>query len=173
MTGSIPEDAYSAITVCSHSGRKVMTLEKNEFGQIVGDLSGSIADWTLENLLNVMKLAFAASNSGLGPVFNLDGYHANIDGFNAVYAFATQDDKLQAAALFEDGKMRVKTFAPNEWDIKVTFKTVDAFWKFIFSGGQDILDSLLANDVEVYGNVNYLYKFGFMARDLKERLALK
>lgn len=150
-----------------------MTLDKNVLDQIVGDLSKSIADLTLENLLNGMKLAFDASNSVLGPVFNLDGYHANIDGFNAVYAFATQDDTVQAAALFENGKMSVKTHAPSEWDLKVTFKNVEAFWKFIFSGGQDILDSLLANDVEVYGNVNYLYKFGFMARDLRERLAHK
>lgn len=150
-----------------------MTLEKDEFGKILGDLSGSIADWTLERLLNVMKIAFVASSSGLGSVFNLDGYHANIDGFEAVYAFATQDEKMQAAVVFEDGKMHVKTHAPNEWDIKVTFKDVQAFWKFILSGGQDILDSLLANDVEVYGNLNYLYKFGFMTRDLTQRLGIK
>jgi hypothetical protein len=150
-----------------------MTLEKNLLDQVAGGLSGSIADWTLENLLNAMKLAFDASNSGLGSLVGLQGYHANIEGFNAVYAFATENNAVQAAAIFEDGKMRVKRQAPNEWDIKVTFKNVEAFWKFIFSGGQDILDSLLANDVEVYGNVNYLYKFGFMARDLKDRLALK
>ena len=60
----------------------------------------------------------------------------------------------------------------DNWDIKVTFKDVDALWKFIFSGGTDIIDSVLANDVQVYGNLNYLFKFGFMARDLKERLGL-
>ncbi len=146
-----------------------MTLDKIAMDAIIGDLSGSIADWTLENLLNVMKLAFKASSQGLF----LSGYHANIDGFNAVYAFATQDESMHTAAYFENGEMRVKGETPSQWDVKVTFKDAKAFWKFLFSGGQDILDSLLANDVEVYGNLNYLYKFGFMAKDLKQRLGVK
>ncbi len=60
-----------------------------------------MADWTLEHLLDAMKLAFDISSGGLG----LRGYHANIEGFNAVYAFATQDDAMQTAAVFKDGKM--------------------------------------------------------------------
>ncbi len=32
---------------------------------------------------------------------------------------------MQAAAIFEDGKRRVKRQAPNEWDLKVTFKNVE------------------------------------------------
>ena len=43
---------------------------------------------------------------------------------------------------------------------------------FLFSRDQDILDSLLANDVELDGNLNYIYKFGFMARDLGRRLGV-
>ena len=42
----------------------------------------------------------------------------------------------------------------------------------MFSRDQDILNSLLANDVEVDGNLNYVYKFGFMARDLGHRLGV-
>jgi hypothetical protein len=41
---------------------------------------------------------------------------------------------------------------------------------FIFSRDQDILNSILANQVEVDGNLNYIYKFGFMARDLAKRV---
>jgi hypothetical protein len=41
---------------------------------------------------------------------------------------------------------------------------------FLLSKNQDILDSVLANTVEVDGNLNYIYKFGFMVRDLIRRL---
>ncbi|MGO9566333.1 MAG: hypothetical protein ACLP5H_02210 [Desulfomonilaceae bacterium] len=149
-----------------------MTLGQKGLDELIGSWSGTIADCTLESLLTAMKLAFETSDAFPAALLGLKGYHANIDGFNAVYAFATENNDVQAAAIFEDGKMRVKTSAPDKWDVMVVFKDVHALWKSIFSGGQDIIDSVLANDVQVYGNLNYLLKFGFMARDLKERLGL-
>jgi formate--tetrahydrofolate ligase len=101
----------------------------------------------------------------------LHGYDANIEYFNAFYAFATEKGAVRSAAIFKDGEMLVDRDPElDQWDIRVNFKNVDALWKFIFSGGTDIVESVLANDVQVYGNLNYLFKFGFMARDLKERL---
>ena len=148
-----------------------MTQGQNGLIELIRDLSGTIADWTLENLLVVMKLAFEASNAFPAALLNLQGYDANIEGFNAVYAFATENDAVQSAAIFKDGEMLVERDPElDNWDIKVNFKDVDALWKLIFSGGTDIVESVLANDVQVYGNLNYLFKFGFMARDLKERL---
>lgn len=150
-----------------------MTLLHTKLGQLIDDAGGSVADWTLESLLEVMSHAFEVSDDVLiAPLVGLEGYKANIEGFNAVYGFESKDNAVQAAAIFEDGKMVVQTDAPSKWDLKVTFTDARAFWKFIFSGGQDILNSILANEVEVYGNLNYLYKFGFMARDLKGRLGL-
>lgn len=166
------EDAYLASAMHSRSGRDVMTQGQNGLVELIGGLSGTIADWTLENLLIAMKLGFEASNAFPAALLGLQGYHANIEGFNAVYAFATEDGAVEAAAIFEDGEMLVEPTAPDEWDIRVTFRDVDALWRSIFSGGTDIIDSVLANDVQVYGNLNYLFKFGFMARDLKERLGL-
>jgi hypothetical protein len=150
-----------------------MTQRQYGLVALIESLSGSIADWTLENLLDAMKLAFEASNAFPAALLNLQGYHANIEGFNAVYAFATEDGAVRSAAMFKDGEMVVERDPDlDKWDIRVNFKDVDALWRFIFSGGSDIVDSVLANDVQVYGNLNYLFKFGFMARDLKERLGL-
>jgi len=56
--------------------------------------------------------------------------------------------------------------------IRVTFKDWTALRDFLFFGDQDILDSLLENKVEVDGNPNYIFKFGFMARDLGRRLGV-
>jgi hypothetical protein len=139
----------------------------------MGSLSGSIADWTLQNLLQVMKYALIVSDDPLlAPIVGLKGYSANIHGFNAVYGFESNDKTVNAAAVFKGGKMHVEENMPDKWDLKVAFKDAQAFWDFIFSGGQDILKPILDNNVEVYGNLNYLYKFGFMARDLKDRLGL-
>jgi hypothetical protein len=150
----------------------------DELIELIESLSETIADWTLENLLKAMSLAFQVSNAFPAVLLGLQGYHANIEGFDAVYAFATDDGDVQASAIFKGGEMTIETTTPDQWDppqrrdIRVNFKDVDALWKLLFSGGEDIIDSVLANDVQVYGNLNYLFKFGFMAKDLKGRLRL-
>ena len=62
--------------------------------------------------------------------------------------------------------------APVPATVTVTFKDSAAMRRFLFSKDQDILASLLANEVEVDGNLNYIYKLGFMARDLTRRLGI-
>ncbi len=54
----------------------------------------------------------------------------------------------------------------------MTFRNPVALRDFLFSKNQDVLQSLLKNEVTVEGNLNYLYKFGFMAKDLMRRLGL-
>jgi hypothetical protein len=150
-----------------------MTLQHTGLGQLLDSLSGTIADWALEDLLQVMKHAFELSDDViLAPIVGLEGYSANIREFNAVYGFESKDASVQATAVFKNNKMEVKEDGPETWDMKVMFTDARAFWNFIFSGGQDIVQSILDNEVEAYGNLNHLYKFGFMARDLKERLGL-
>lgn len=145
----------------------------DEFQAIREELSGDILDLTLETLLNGMRLAFQISESSIGEIIGLHGYIKNIEKpFRGVYVFSDQDNKVQATARFQDGEMLVEDDGAEQWDLKVSFKDARAFWKFIFSGGNDIVASILANDVEVYGNVNYLHKFGFMAKDLMKRLGL-
>ena len=74
------------------------------------------------------------------------------------------------SVVFDGRKMTVLKNAIDRWDVRVTFKDVQAFWNFIFSRDQDILNLVLANEVEIDGNLNYIYKFGFLARDLAHRL---
>ena len=54
--------------------------------------------------------------------------------------------------------------------VTITFKDSAAVRRFLLSKDQDILSSIMANEVEVDGNLNYVYKLGFMARDLTRRL---
>jgi hypothetical protein len=138
------------------------TLARVFSGSLKNQILGAVTDKFLELLLEGMDLAFCLSSS----------YRRNIDNFRARYAFRTADDMVGASALFADGNMIVLMKAADDWDTRVTFKDAAAFRRFIFSKDQDILDSLLRNEVEVDGNLNLLYKFGFMARDLARRLGV-
>jgi hypothetical protein len=125
-------------------------------------LYGGVTDRFLELLLRGMDLAFCLSK----------GYRKNIKNFHGRYLFKTADHLVDAAATFKDGDMEVHKEAIDDWNVCITFKDAAALNAFIFSKDQDILDSLLANDVEIDGNLNYVYKFGFMARDLGHRLGV-
>lgn len=127
------------------------------------ELSGEITDKFLEILLGGMDFAFTLSS----------GYRKNIEGFTGRYLFRTADNLVSASATFKDGNMHVHEDSIDDWDARVTFKDAKALRAFIFSQNQDILNSILANEVEVDGNLNYIYKFGFMARDLGKRLGVE
>ncbi len=129
---------------------------------LLKELSGKLTDKFLELLLKGMDLAFCLSKS----------YRKNIKDFKGVYVFRTADNLVAATATFNDGNMKVHDEIRDDWDTRITFKDAAALRDFIFSKDQDILNSILKNDVEVDGNLNYIYKFGFMARDLSRRLGI-
>ena len=57
-------------------------------------------------------------------------------------------------------------------NVTVVFKDADVLKRYLFSIGQnqDILGLILANDVQLDGNWNYVHKFLFMVNDLIHRL---
>lgn len=126
------------------------------------ELCGDVTDKFLELLLNGMSMAFSLSRS----------YRKNIEDFKGKYLFRTKDNQVAVSVIFDYGEMKVKKDAINDWDVRITFKNAAAMRDFIFSKNQDILNSLLKNEVEVDGNQNYIYRFGFMARDLGKRLGV-
>jgi len=126
------------------------------------ELLGELTDECLELLLEGMELAFCLSK----------GYRRNIKKFKGAYLLRTGDNLVITSITFDRGKMTVYEDAIADWDVRVTIKDVQAFWKFVFSRDHDILNLVLANEVEIDGNLNYIYKFGFLARDLAHRLGL-
>jgi hypothetical protein len=119
-----------------------------------------LTDECLEFLLRGMELAFYLSR----------GYRRNIQEFKGAYLLKTRGNLVAASVTFDRGKMKVHENAIDHWDVRVTFKDVQAFWRFVFSQEHDILNLILANEVEIDGNLNYIYKFGFLARDLAHRI---
>lgn len=130
--------------------------------RLIDELLGEVTDKFLEILLYGMNFAFWLSR----------GYRKNIKDFEGRYLFRTADNVVAASAIFKDGDMDVCSDAIDGWNVRITFKDDAALRAFLFSQNQDILNSILANEVEVDGNFNYLYKFGFMARDLAHRIGV-
>jgi hypothetical protein len=146
----LPEDTASEITRrCSR--------------RLVDELTGELTDEFLELLLEGMDLAFFLSGA----------YRENIRDFKGRYFFRTEDGSVGASAVFGEGRMEVREEAIPDWSVRVTFRDSSALRTFLFSRNQDILNSLLKNDVDVDGNLNYLFRFGFLARDLLRRLGVE
>ncbi len=126
--------------------------------QFEGELTGKF----LQSLLKAMHWAFLL----------VPGYCDNIRDFRGKLVFRTADGNVATAALFDMGNMFVEDRAEAPYDVRVTFTDADALWSFLLSENQDVLDSILANTVDVDGNLNYLYRFGFLAKDLTQRLGI-
>ena len=122
------------------------------------------ADVFIELLLHGMSWAFVLCRSYR---------RSNLRNFSARYVFETEDGKVHSTADFAGGAMNVQPHAAGNATACVTFRSVDALRGFLFSGNQDILIPILSNDVLVGGNLNYIYRFGFMARDLARRLNIE
>lgn len=119
----------------------------------------------LEALLGAMDLAF-----------DLDRRyrHEHLDDFRATYVFTAGagPDAVGATARFDGGRMTVETEPAGDFTVRVRFADAAGLRRFLFAERQDVLDSVLAHDVELDGNLNYIYKFGYMARDLERRLGV-
>jgi hypothetical protein len=135
-------------------------LMRKQIDQLRAALEGTLVDKFLEILLAGMSLAFLL----------LGSYRRNIKGFCGVYLFRTADGKVAVGARFQNGRMHVLSTEISAYNVAITFNDPAALRRFLFSRDQDILASILANDVSVDGNLNYIYKFGFLARDLVGRL---
>jgi len=90
----------------------------------------------------------------------------NIRGFSGRYVFCNAAGTIVEGIEFEGGDMRVSEKKIEGPDVTVSFKDAKALWRFMLSKDQDILDSLLKNEVETFGNLNYVYRFGFLAREV-------
>lgn len=115
------------------------------------------AETFLKLLLNLMKLFF----------FINEKFHRNIENFNGRYLFCSRDMSITVAAVFKNGKLKVSEKVIPNTHMTVTFKNAKALMGFLLSPKPDILGAMLRQEVTVNGNLNYLYKFAFMAKQLQ------
>jgi hypothetical protein len=124
---------------------------------------GDVTDAFLDLLLMGMDLAFSL----------MKDYRKNIENFEGCYEFETRGGLVKSGVIFNDGNMKVQPEGIQFPDAKVTFEDFESLSKYIFSKDQEILDLMLENKIELEGNMNLLFKFCFMVKDLKQRLGLE
>ena len=107
----------------------------------------------LKLLLNLMELAFRIDPD----------YRRNIEDFTGSYRFKDRDGEVNVLVKFHDGNMETSEDPIPEPNVMVTFKDSQALRNFLLAFKKDILKVLLHNEILVTGNLNYLYKFIFMA----------
>ena len=115
------------------------------------------AEEFLRILLTLMQITFVVNHE----------YRRNIKNFAGRYQFRSADGQLTMAAVFSNGVMEVTEHAIADPHITITFRDGKTLLNFILSPRQDILGSMLRHDVRTNGNLNYLNKFGYMAKQLQ------
>jgi formate C-acetyltransferase len=136
-------------------------------------LLGGAAGLVLDGLLDWMRLKL------LNPSFK--GLLGDFDG---MLLFETRHNSVRNYVRFHNGGMETHEKAAGKPNVTITFSDGHALVNFLFSplrgylndvihDGKpdyphsfDILTGMLRNEIAVDGNLNYLYRFGFLANHL-------
>lgn len=135
---------------------------------ILKEMTTERMDLLLELLLDAMSLVFM-----INPNFR-----RNINTFKARYAFRIGSNGTGASVLFSPipffryGRMIVKREPADNADVSVSFESGKAMAEFLFSGTPDIFGALLDNKLSFSGNLNYLFKFAYMAKHLQKTMGI-
>lgn len=124
----------------------------------LGSMGSQAAEGFLLLLLKLMDLVF---------MLNIWNFRENIEGFRGRYLFRSKDGSIVASASFKNGNMKVYDKIIDKPDVTITFRDDKALMNYLLSPKPDILGSILRQDVTVNGNLNYLYKFAYMAKRLQ------
>lgn len=122
-----------------------------------GCLTSEFAEDFLRLLLDLMSVVFLFDHT----------FRKNIDGFDGRYQFKSRDGGITVAAVFKNKLLEVREKEIAGPDITILFKDGKALMGFLLAPKPDILGSLLRQEVSLDGNLNYLYKFAFMAKRLQ------
>ena len=135
-------------------------LERKAGQKFLKVIEGEVAETFLEVLLFFMKVKFMLDAS----------YRRNIEDFKGRYQFRSRDGEVAVLVEFDSGRMDIKETLADEVDVACVFKDGRSLMNLLLSRDRDILRGLLNNEIMLTGNLNYMYKFGFMANHLQLEL---
>jgi hypothetical protein len=130
--------------------------------KLKAELLGEATDKLLEILLAAMSVAG----------YLLPSFRRQLSHGDARLVFRCATGSVAAAAIIKGGTLTVESSPKGSGDCLVTFTTADAFRRFLFAKDHDVLNSMLNNEVAVEGNVNLVYRFGFLANELLFQLKI-
>ena len=125
--------------------------------QFLNCVESEFAEEFLELLLKLMSLV----------LFLNQDFRRNIKNFNGRYLFRSSNDRITVAAVFKDNKLKVSEKKIDNTNMTVTFRNPKALMNYLLTPKPDILGSMLRQDVVIDGNLNYLFKFAYMAKHLQ------
>ncbi|MBN2717404.1 MAG: hypothetical protein JXX14_16240 [Deltaproteobacteria bacterium] len=141
----------------------IRRFRMNLLAQKLNDaLSAEITEEGFKLLLKGMAL-FALIDSD---------FRKNLKDFNGRYLFKTIDGPINVAVTCRNGKMSVYEKTLEHYNVRVDFKDYKAVVDFLTDPDLDVLDQMLNQKLKFSGNLNYLYKFGYMARHLMVQLGI-
>lgn len=154
--------AAEGIISFAEKNKSMADKEIDLIENIIDDASSEAMDKFLFIVLEAMSLMFKLDKK----------YRENIKNFTAEYLFTSSDGKMGVSALFNNNKMKVIDKESEEHTISVTFKNGIVMAKFLFSPDPDIISGLLDNKLTLDGNMNYIFKFIYMARQIPAYLGI-
>lgn len=129
-------------------------------------IEADIAEEFFKALLNLMKFSFILDRE----------FRDYIKDFSGIMEFRSRNKEVRVLAIFKNSKLDVKELEPEELGEQpnaiVNFADHISLMNFLLprGGKRDILRSLLNNEVVLRGNLNYIYRFSFLANHLQIRL---
>ncbi len=93
-------------------------------------------------------------------------FRQNINDFYGQYQFVSKNGHLQVVLEFDHGKVHFREGRAVNPNVTVFFKDGGSLIRFFISRKKDILQAMLRNELETKGNLNYIFKLGFMANHL-------
>ncbi len=93
-------------------------------------------------------------------------FRKNIDEFYGQYQFISKNGHLNVVLELDHGKVHFREGTAANPNVTVFFKDGASLTRFFISRKKDILQAMLRNELEAKGNLNYIFKLGFMANHL-------
>jgi hypothetical protein len=98
----------------------------------------------------------------------------SMKGFNSRIQLRSEDNEIRVLAEFKDNRLKERELKPKEElhpspDSTIVFKDYRALMDFLLpeGGRRDVLKSLLNNELRLEGNLNCIYRFGFLANHVQ------
>ena len=127
---------------------------------VMNELKSNIGEDVTDKLILLLE--------GMSLIFLFDrNFRRNIINFNGRYVFMDKSKKIYAGALFKNQRMEVTDKTVANPSIEIIFKDAKALRNFLFSGNPDIINALLENEINTKGNLNYIMKFGYLAKHIQ------
>jgi len=121
--------------------------------RLVAYFMEEVTEDAIRTLFEVMRLAFLLDG----------GLRRHIDGFGAKYLFRSKNSEIAVSAVFNGGEMVVSERVVEDPTTTVIFEDYTTLGELLPPNQPDILRLMLEQQVVVEGNLNYFYKFAYMA----------